>query len=61
MGPGGRGRSMAFRDLGEAPDRLMLSEMQVLLERYLSTRVPLDGGSALCRRMRCVDRIGGGS
>ena len=52
---------MAFRDLGEAPDRLMLSEMQVLLERYLSTRVPLDGGSALCRRMRCVDRIGGGS
>ena len=40
MGPGGRRRSMAFRDPGETPDRLMLSEVQVLLERYLSTRVP---------------------
>lgn len=35
---------MAFRNPGETPDRLMHSEVQVLLERYLSTRVPLNGG-----------------
>lgn len=35
---------MAFRSPGKTPDRVILSEVQVLLEQYLSIRVPLNGG-----------------